>query len=80
MIELLSASVLLAEKASAVTVAPLRRVVFLRNGAHCDLAAERHALRVGLRDVRPLRPYERSDLKPARISSERNFGCSQAAK
>ena len=25
-------------------------------------------------------PYLRSDLKPARISSEKNFGCSQAAK
>ena len=24
--------------------------------------------------------YLRSDLKPARISSDRNFGCSQAAK
>ena len=37
-----------------------------------------------LRDValttRPLRRYLRRDLRPARISSERNFGCSQAAK
>ena len=29
---------------------------------------------------RPLLRYPRSDLKPARSSSERNFGCSQAAK
>jgi hypothetical protein len=50
---------------------PTRR----ERGRHRDHTRARPSCRSGLR-----RPYVRSDLKPARISSEKSFGCSQAAK
>jgi hypothetical protein len=36
--------------------------------------------RASLRNIPNVGHYVRSDLKPARISSDRSFGCSQAAK